>query len=353
MKTALHRENRMSKEKYQKDQRRNGRYSRFGLIYGTVLAVFTAYTLLDTFVIPHSYASVTATASEADDESNISDSTGQSRAYRSTDESADENTDQESSDPTDSALVSNGKEIGTYSDSQVSITVTSCRVDDTTIYVADIQAEDTSLPVTELLQTAFADDSYGRNVKAATSEIASDNNAVLAINGDFYGARSDGYVIRGSVLYRDTGGGYEDLAIMEDGSFRIFSENEISAEDILAEGAVDVFSFGPGLVEDGEISVTENEEVGKAMASNPRTAIGYLGEGHYVLVVSDGRTQESQGLTLYQLAEFMQGLGCETAYNLDGGGSSTMFFNGSVINKPTTSGNRIKERSVSDIIYVG
>ena len=74
---------------------------------------------------------------------------------------------------------------------------------------------------------------------------------------------------------------------------------------------------------------------------------------HYVFVVSDGRTDESEGLSLYQLAEFMSELGAETAYNLDGGGSSSMVFNGNVINNPTTSGNRIKERSVSDIVYIG
>ena len=74
---------------------------------------------------------------------------------------------------------------------------------------------------------------------------------------------------------------------------------------------------------------------------------------HYVFVVSDGRTDESEGLSLYQLAEFISELGAETAYNLDGGGSSSMVFNGNVINNPTTSGNRIKERSVSDIVYIG
>ena len=58
-------------------------------------------------------------------------------------------------------------------------------------------------------------------------------------------------------------------------------------------------------------------------------------------------------LSLYELAEFMTSLGCETAYNLDGGGSSTMVFNGTVINKPTTNGHHIKERSVSDIVYIG
>ena len=112
-------------------------------------------------------------------------------------------------------------------------------------------------------------------------------------------------------------------------------------------------SFGPALIENGTISVTEEDEVGKAMASNPRTAIGIIDDLHYVFVVSDGRTEESEGLSLLELAEFMDSIGVETAYNLDGGGSSTMYFNGEVVNNPTTSGRSVKERSVSDIVCIG
>ena len=89
------------------------------------------------------------------------------------------------------------------------------------------------------------------------------------------------------------------------------------------------------------------------MTSNPRTAIGQISEGHYLLVVSDGRTKESTGLSLRQLAELMQSLGAQIAYNLDGGGSSTMVFQGRVVNSPTTNGRSIRERSVSDIVYIG
>ena len=105
-------------------------------------------------------------------------------------------------------------------------------------------------------------------------------------------------------------------------------------------------------MDSGAVTVSENEEVGQAMASNPRTAIGYIDDLHYVFVVSDGRTDESAGLSLYQLAQFMQGLGCQCAYNLDGGGSSTMYFDGDIINNPTTNG-ETHERRVSDIVYLG
>ena len=126
-----------------------------------------------------------------------------------------------------------------------------------------------------------------------------------------------------------------------------------SAENLLKDGAVQVWSFGPGLLKDGEITVSASQEVGKAKASNPRTAVAQLGENHYLFVVSDGRTGDNDGLTLYELAQFLQTLGAQTAYNLDGGGSSTMVFMGEVINHPTTNGRNTSERSVSDIVCIG
>lgn len=141
--------------------------------------------------------------------------------------------------------------------------------------------------------------------------------------------------------------------IYQDGSFEIVTEGSVTAAQLLENGAQQVLSFGPALVKDGEVSVTQDEEVGKAMASNPRTAIGQIDDLHYVMVVADGRTEESAGLSLYQMAEFMKSLGVKTAYNLDGGGSATMVLNGKVINQPTTGGSRISERKVSDIVYIG
>ena len=141
--------------------------------------------------------------------------------------------------------------------------------------------------------------------------------------------------------------------IYRDGSFGIINESEVTAQQLLDSGVVNLFAFGPTLVSDGKVVISQNEEVGRAMANNPRTAIGMIDDLHYVLVVSDGRTSASQGLSLYELAQVLQQYGCKTAYNLDGGGSSTMYFNGEVVNNPTTNGNRISERSVSDIVYIG
>ena len=238
-----------------------------------------------------------------------------------------------------------------YKDENISINLTETTVNNTQVYLADV-----TVSSSEYLKTAFAQNAFGTNVTAKTSETATDNNAILAVNGDYYGANSTGYVIRNGVVYRDTvreNSSNGDLAIYKDGSFKIIYEDQISAEQLVKDGVINLLAFGPALVENGEIAVGTNEEVGQAMASNPRTAIGIIDENHYIIVVSDGRTSESKGLSLYQMAEVMKSYGVKTAYNLDGGGSSTLYFNGQVINKPTTGGNKISERAVSDIVYIG
>ena len=237
-----------------------------------------------------------------------------------------------------------------YKDDNVSINLTTKTVSNTKVYIADIMV---SSP--KYLKTALAQNTYGNNVTAKTSVTAATNNAILAINGDFYGANTTGYVIRDGVVYRNTvreDASNGDLAIYKDGSFGIVYENDVSAEDLVKNGVVNLLAFGPTLVNNGKITVSSNSEVGQSMASNPRTAIGIIDKNHYVIVVSDGRTSESQGLSLYQLAQVMKSYGVKTAYNLDGGGSSTLYFNGKVVNKPTTNGT-ISERAVSDIVYIG
>ena len=243
---------------------------------------------------------------------------------------------------------SSGTVIGTYSDSKSKITVTQYRAYDSNIYVADVEVTDG----TSIL-SAFANNTYGRNITDTTSDMAEENNAVLAINGDYYGARQSGYVIRNGVVYRNQGSNGEDMVISKDGTLSFISESDTTTDSLLQKQAWQVLSFGPVLVENGQVAVSENDEVGMAMASNPRTAIGTVAKNHYLFVVSDGRTSESAGLSLYELANFMKSLGATNVYNLDGGGSSTMVFQGEVVNNPTTNGNKISERAVSDILYIG
>lgn len=299
----------------------------WGILYGIVLTSFTIYVLLDTFVIPREYITVPNNTVPKHSEAVLS--------------ATKTETQQEPREPTVTET--------SYMDENISIEITEYREYNTTIYVADIR-----LSSAEYLKTALAKGIYGKNVTQKTSETAEDNGAILAINGDYYGSQERGYVLRNGILYRNAADrNQEDLVIYKDGSFEIITESEIPADTLAKNGAEQILSFGPALIIDGEISVTKNEEVGKAMASNPRTAVGIVDELHYVFVVSDGRTSESKGLSLFQLAEFMMSLNVKTAYNLDGGGSSTMVFNGKIINNPTTGGNSIKERSVSDIVYIG
>lgn len=288
----------------------------FAILYSIFLVMMFTYNLLDTFVLENRYE-VVKDSGETKQNSNSSEDT------KITDTS--------------------------YEDENISINIITKEYENTMVYIADVQVNDSSY-----LKTALAKNSYGKNIKERTSDIATSNNAILAINGDYYGFRSSGYVIRNSTLYRDTksGDNNQDLVIYSDGSFEIVDESDIDANELMNKSATQVLSFGPGLIEDRQITVDENTEVSMSKSSNPRTAIGCIDKNHYVLVVSDGRTSESEGLSLYQLATLMKDYGCEIAYNLDGGGSSTMWFNGQVINKPT-SGRSIEEREVSDIVYIG
>ena len=279
--------------------------------------MFTIYIVLDTFVIKRVYKKINSVDSINKDTSTI----------------------------VEGDVTSNDDY---YKDDNIEISLKKYRQYDTDIYVADIIVSDSSY-----LKTAFASNSYGKNVVDKTSNIANSNNAIIAINGDYYGVQEAGYVLKGGVIYRNTKrNNQEDLVIYEDGTFEIINENDISLEKLVNNGAYNILSFGPGLINNGVITVDENTEVDKSMQSNPRTAIGMIDNNHYVFVVSDGRTSASEGLSLFELATFMNSLNCDIAYNLDGGGSSTMYFNGSVVNNPTTNG-RIKERSVSDIVYIG
>ena len=293
----------------------------YASVLGLLLTGSFSYSMLKTFVLAETISTVAST--------NTSSNTAQASQAAKT------------ATVTDSS----------YKDENININLTETTVNNTQVYVADI-----TVSSSDYLKTAFAQNSFGTNVTAKTSVTAADNDAILAVNGDYYGANSSGYVIRNGVVYRDTvreNSNNGDLVIYKDGSFKIIYEDQISAEQLVKDGVINLLAFGPALVENGEIAVGKNQEVGQAMASNPRTAIGIINENHYIIVVSDGRTSESEGLSLYQLAEVMKSYGAKTAYNLDGGGSSTLYFNGQVINKPTTGGNKISERAVSDIVYIG
>lgn len=100
-----------------------------------------------------------------------------------------------------------------------------------------------------------------------------------------------------------------------------------------------IISGGPYLVKDGEVYVDMTAQKLTAVGGrNPRTAIGYTEDNHLIMLTADGREGASIGLTLMELAELMKELGCVNAMNLDGGGSTVMYINGNVVNKPAVQG---------------
>lgn len=231
-------------------------------------------------------------------------------------------------------------------------TVTTGSGDSTiTYYVADVVLSDATT-----LQSAFAEDSFGENITETTSAIAEANNAVFAINGDYYGFRDTGIVIRNGVVFRDEGA-RQGLAFYADGTVKVYDETATTAGQLLADGVWNTLSFGPSLLDDGEVAAgIEDVEVDTNFGNHsiqgeqPRTAVGVIDGNHLVFVVVDGRSPGySAGVTMTGLAEIMQSLGASTAYNVDGGGSSTMYFNGELVNNPLGEN---KERGTSDILYI-
>ncbi|UFN42899.1 phosphodiester glycosidase family protein [Nocardioides okcheonensis] len=219
-----------------------------------------------------------------------------------------------------------------------------------TYFVADLVLSDATV-----LRSAFAQDSFGTNIVDETSDIAAQNGAILAINGDYYGFRETGIVVRNGVAWRDAGA-REGLAFYRDGHVELYDETATSADALVDAGVWNTLSFGPALVADGEVldgiddvEVDTNFGNHSIQGDQPRTAIGVIADNHLLLVVVDGRSAGySAGATMTELATLMKGLGAVTAYNIDGGGSSTMFFDGEVVNRPSNGG----ERGTSDILYV-
>ncbi len=302
-----------------------------------VLILFTLYVVLDTFVIRHADGKMTVRTNAAIFDNETPD------MRKDPDPESDETSDGNirNSDSEDDGRYD-------YADENIRIRIFRERKLETEIYCAEIL-----LTSAEYLKTAFAENTYGRNIVQNTSVMAADHHAILAVNGDFYGSRERGYVIRNGVDYPRTTDIYDVLCIFTDGNMVAYGPEEYASEALVEMGVWQAFSFGPTLVKDGETAVGEKDEVRAAYQSNPRCAIGMIEPDHFLFVVSDGRTTESAGLSLYELAGYMKEKGAEFAYNLDGGGSATMVFDGKVINKPTHMGTKIEERPISDIVYIG
>ena len=296
----------------------------WAIITSLLLTGGSAYVLLDAFVFEKAYAVVSESNTSAEITANVG-------------------SDQATTDTAAETVVTSNS----YTDENISIKIDTVTENGVVYYVADIQ-----LASANYLKTAFANNTFGKNITASTSATAAANNAIFAINGDFYGFRDTGLIIRNGILYRDVARSSPDnqaLILNEDGNLTIVTEGAISGTTLIDEGVLQSFSFGPVLVQNSKTAAISTKV---AASANPRTAIGQISPLHYIIVVVDGRSSVSNGMTLSQLAQVFTQRGCSIAYNLDGGGSSTMWFNGTLINHPTD-GKTSGERKVSDIIYIG
>ena len=173
-------------------------------------------------------------------------------------------------------------------------------------------------------------------------------NALVAVNGDNFasGKLKDGLIIRNGLKLTRKSQDYHTFSadpcfLFEDGTMKTFDyKNDRIDVDALLSGTPKIyqaFYFGPSLLNaDGSKKTSFNSTLGHV---NPRTALGYYEPGHYAFIVVlgdrhmydyDGKDRGSasaNGMTFAELSELCERLGLRAAYNLDGGGSSSMCWN--------------------------
>lgn len=238
-----------------------------------------------------------------------------------------------------------------FRNAKAEVVLTERRVGDSDVHIAEITLADMTA-----LRSAFAKDTFGRNIRENTSDIARRVTAVAAINGDFYGYRDDGIIVRNGILYRNQPS-REMACLFSDGTMTIEDEKTADLPKLLEKGLLHTLSFGPSLLgPSGQVLGDADFAKVNIRVPNPRTAIGMIEPMRFVFVTVDGRLKTSRGLSLTQLSELMSDLGCATAYNLDGGGSTAMTFGEELVNVPCGGVKGISgiggERTVSDILYV-
>ncbi len=227
-----------------------------------------------------------------------------------------------------------------YQSDSLRIAVNEVQENGITYFVADVWIKDISR-----FKTAFAGGQYGQGQRGVPLDMARENDAILAVTGDYYSARSAGVVVRNGELYREKP--YEDVCVLFfDGTMETFTKEEFDLDSAVTKKAWQVWSFGPELLKDGQ---SVERFTGGISDKNPRCGIGYYEPGHYCLVVVDGRQSGySSGMTLAEFSSLFYSLGCKAAYNLDGGATAQMMFQGELVSRPSGGG-----RKSSDIVYFG
>lgn len=238
---------------------------------------------------------------------------------------------------TDGKVISTGT---SYQSANLNVTASQLHENGSDIYFVDVYVRDISC-----FRTEFANGTFGRSVSEWATSVASRIGSVVCISGDYYGGRSSGVVIRNGLLYRDNDTTNDVGVLYWDGTMKCFSPNEFDAETEMVNGAYQAWNFGPMLLDtDGNAMTNFNSTVGKR---NPRAAIGYFEPGHYCLVVVDGRSDASVGLSLEDLSAFFERVGCKAAYNLDGGATAQMVCGTQLVNNPSGGG-----RKCSDFVVI-
>jgi len=306
---------------------------RYAICFAIVLTGFSVFVLLDTFVIEKVYAVLENPPLEFAKEKETGTGTGTEIEPK-----PGENTE---APPVKIEPVITDM---SYLDENIELKIEKFDEDGVVFYVAELKLSDA-----KYLRTALAKGKFGKNITAKTSVMATENDALFAINGDYYGFNDNGVIMRNGQLLRENPRKNRcGLVIDKNGDLLIIDEKALTADKLREINAFQCFSFGPTLVVDGEISINDT---GKSKDRNPRTGIGQIAPLHYIFIVVDGRTKLSKGMKFPEFAEEFKKRGCVTAYNLDGGGSATMWFNGKVINSPND-GSYAGEREISDIIYI-
>ncbi|MBC8059326.1 MAG: phosphodiester glycosidase family protein [Clostridiaceae bacterium] len=181
-----------------------------------------------------------------------------------------------------------------------------------------------------------------------TSNIAKDNNAIAAINGGGFTDKGAGFQ-EGIIMFNYTliGNINENSKISVMGITKegVLIVGEHNLKELKNLGVTEAISFGPCIVLNGvgQISLAGGQGV------SPRTAIGQKADGTIVLLVIDGRQLLKVGATLKDVENIMLERNVVNATSLDGGSSSTMYYNGALINKPSATDG---ERLVSTVVYV-
>lgn len=210
-----------------------------------------------------------------------------------------------------------------------------------TYCVAEIYVRDVTL-----IRTAHCKDDFARVGHGQVEKMARENNALIAISGDYCGFHGDSLVIRNGVTYRAKMRKGDICLLLRDGTMEMIRGSSADMQAILECDPWQGWQFGPILLT-SEGKPRTNFGDNNLSVSNPRCSIGYVEPGHYFFVVVDGRQKYSKGLSLTELAELMASLGCTKAFNLDGGASAHFYWNDQIISNPCGGG-----RQMSDIIYI-